>query len=795
MAGPLDILKSMAGGHSKSGAGASASAPKLPAMDSKTIKSYKELATTLKDIQTEMKSIATSKGATSELGNLAKKARKLQPLLKAIEDVKKAEKAYIKLMKSSTATIHDQVKAYNKLAAAKKKQIQVGNEQRGMLGRLKNVMGGFSKMNILMAGMALATREVVLVARQANEGFDVMARSGQALGKSIGQLTSATALYSFGLNKAAISGALMGHSGEDSKKAFQLLTQTFGGTGDAVANVSSNFGDLATIAKFSGMSIGDAAAFADKNWKRLGKTMEDSAGDIAQMGMNTSHLNALFGAGKVDTREYAQTVSDLSFQSGNYNQNTKFLIESLNRELAVQLSLGKSRDAAMASARKNLEKAGNANLVGAQILGRKLQAEFNASGMTTSEAMVRFGSQGELVLSILEEGIEKGNNLFALAEIMKGSTEMQGELNKEVRRDAARGGSMGLVTGVTENIGQQLVLEREEKIRTAKFAAIRGAEKGDFTGITEKLEALFPGVEDIKDKEKRAEARELIEQFGRTIRKDPKVDAREEFAKIIEAIMPAEDPEKAKDPVDKFLEKVGGAKMFMNMIGTVTRLPEVIMGLPVSIALAIAAEKAGELLGAGGDASVGAWIKGLVTAEEDEFGTKQRYGEGGIPMFTPEQLAAGRRKKAEAKKREILGQQYDLSKKLGRREAKEKTKEQFIDEKLEQKAAEVTLSTADVAGEEAMMSALGMIGAGDPAAAAAMIKTDGEAAATPATKLLPKAPDTVIPGPGAPGEAKIAARGVASNSGGKLIITTEVDNFDGVLAQLQNDQTALVPPT
>lgn len=787
MAGPLDILKSMAGTHSKTGVGTTAPAPKLPAMDSKTTKSYKELETTLKGIQKEMRGIATSTGATAELGNLAKKARKLQPLYKAIEDVKKAEAEYLKLMKSSTASIHKQVEAYNKLAAAKKKQVQVGNEMKGMFGRLKNVMG---KSNILLGAFALVTRDVVLVARQANEGFDVMARSGQALGKSFAQLTAATASYSMGLNKAAISGAMMGHSGEESKKAFQLLTQTFGGTGDAVANVSSNFGDLATIAKFSGMSIGEAAAFADKNWKRLGKTMEDSAGDIAQMGMNTSHLNALFGAGKVDTREYAQTVSDLSFQSGNYNQNTKFLIESLNRELAVQLSLGKSRDAAMASARKNLEKAGNANLVGAQILGRKLQAEFNASGMTTSEAMVRFGSQGELVLSILEEGIEKGNNLFALAEIMKGSTEMQGELNKEVRRDAARGGSMGLVTGVTENIGQQLVLEREEKIRTAKFAAIRDAEQGDFKGITEKLEALFPGVEDIEDKEKRGEARELIAQFGRTIRKDPKVDAREEFAKIIEAIMPAEDPEKAKDPVDKFLEKVGGAKMFMNMIGTVTRLPEVIMGLPVSIALAIAAEKAGELLGAGGDASVGAWIKGLVTAEEDEFGTKQRYDQGGMPMFTKEQLAEGQRKKAAAVAKETLGEQYDYSKKAGRAEVQGLTREEYIDKRVKERQRERRIEvfgTDDTEAARLEMETVAAAGAGDPAAMA-VLQTSGEAAATPATKLGSKvavAPKKTIRS-GAKGLPELEAEAFAD--GGDVLL--RVKNLDRIAAQWEYGNSA-----
>ena len=145
-----NLLKSMAGTHSQTGVGAGARAPKMPAMDSKTIKSYKELKNTLEGIQSQMREIATSKGATSELGNLAKKARKLQPLYKAIEDVKKAEKDYVKLMKSSTATIHEQVKAYNKLAAAKKKQVQVGNEMQGAFGRLKNVMGCFTKPTLLL---------------------------------------------------------------------------------------------------------------------------------------------------------------------------------------------------------------------------------------------------------------------------------------------------------------------------------------------------------------------------------------------------------------------------------------------------------------------------------------------------------------------------------------------------------------------------------------------------------------------------------------------------------------------
>ncbi len=782
-----NLLKSMAGTHSQTGAGAGARAPKMPAMDSKTTKSYKELALTLKDIRSEMKEIATSKGATSELGNLAKKARKLQPLMKAIQDVKKAEKDYVKLMKSSTATIHEQVKAYNKLAAAKKKQVQVGNEMQGAFGRLKNVMGSFTKTNLLLGAFALVAREAVLVAKQANEGFDVMARSGQALGKSFGELTSATASYAYGLNRAAISGALMGHSGEESKKAFQLLTQTFGGTGDAVENVSRNFGDLATIAKFSGMSIGDAALYADKNWKRLGKTMEESSSDIAQMGMNTSHLNSLFGAGKVDTKEYAQTVSDLSFQSGNYNQNTKFLIESLNRELAVQLSLGKSRDAAMSAARKNLEKAGKANLVGAQILGRKIQAEFDDSGMSHKEAvdwaMERFGSQGEVVLSLLEDGIEQGNNLFALAEVMKGSSEMQGELQKELRRDAAKGGTMGLAAGIT-TIGEQFVIQEEEEIRAAKFAAVRAAPKGDMEGIKETLATLFPGIEDIKDADKKSEARELIAEFGRTIREDPKVDAREEFAKVIEAIMPAEDPE-GKDPVDRFLKKVGGADKFVNMIGTVIRLPEVIMGLPVSIATAIAFEEAKK-------AGAFKWAANLLGLDEDD-GTEQEMIRGARgkmrKRYTDEQLAENRAKK----KRKELGAAYDFAKTarnkeggIGRAEVKDLTKEQYIVKKLEEEAFAGAGSM--LAQNRAFDTTFGddLAGTGDLAATA--VAKSGETLVTTATKPGSKAaPEKKAPRSGAQGPRELEAE--AFSDGGDVLL--RVKNLDRIAAQWENDNTAI----
>ena len=737
MAGPLDILTSLAGKHSKSATGASAKAPKLPAVDAKTAASYKKVGDELAKIQEKMRGIADEKGLDSSLEKLAKKARRMRPLQKAIADVVKAEKIYLKLLKDETASIGEQVKAYNNLAAAKKKQVQVGNEMQGAFGRMKNVMGSFSKANILLGVFAVVARDAVLIARQANEGFDVMARSGQALGKSISQLTADTASYSLGLNKAAISGALMGHSGEDSKKAFQLLTQTFGGTSGAIEDVSTNFGDLATIAKFSGLSMGEAAAFADKNWRRLGKTMKESEGDLAQMGFNTQHLNNLFGAGKVDTREYAQTVSDLSFQAGNYNQNTKFLIESLNRELAVQLSLGKSRDAAMDAARKNLEKAGKANILGAQIIGDKLQAEFDAGGISMEDAMERFGSQGELVYKLLEEGIGEGNNLFALAELLKEGSELQGELNKQIKADARRGGALGMAAGVL-TLPEQEVLALQERTRGAKFEQIRDFDVDQEDGmkkLREQVQSLFPGVAEIEDDAERVEAQERIEQFGRDIRSDdPTVDAFEKFDEVIDLLAPATEPGKTKDPVDKFLDAVGGGNLFMGALGALNNMPDVIKGLPMTMVAALAWQEANK-----SKEGIGAWVKSVLTGKDplDADGTKQvtRRGSRGrvIPKYTTEQMVAAQMKQ----KRDIHGAQYDFSKKAGRSEAKDITRDEFIDQKMEEEAFEGAGKT--LGENRALDTTFGdLTSPGSADVAAVMLATSSEA--TPATKLSSEEP-------------------------------------------------------
>jgi hypothetical protein len=586
-------------------------------MDSKTKKSYKEIGDTLNGIKASMKSLATSTGASAQLNELAKKARKLQPLYKAIEDVKNAEAEYLKLMKSSKATIHEQVKSYNKLAAAKRKQIQIGNEQKGMMGRLKNVMGGFGKANILLAiGMGIL-RDASIIAKQAGEGFDVMARSGQALNKTFEELGYSTGNYMVQLNAASIAGATWGHTATDSKQAFQLLVQTLGGTDAAVSNVSNNFGEFAKIAKYSGISLGDAAAYADKNWKRLGKTVEDSNDDMAQMGLNTANLNSLFGEGSVDTKEYARTVSDLAFQSGNYNQNTKFLIESLNREVAIQLSLGKSREAAMGSAKRNLERAGKVNLLGIQMLAQKLEKEFEGREVTLEAMQEKFGSEGEMVYEMFKTGKFKGNDLFALAEVAKDSSELQGAMQNMYREDAARGGTALMATGAG-NYGQQRLMQIQEERRDVEFEAVKTAKEED---LPKALEAIFADFEGAGKRD--------IDAFAKALREDPQADARAEFEKVILAIKPKEGK---KDPVEAFLEQVKGEAVVI-AIAALTTLPDAIKALPVSIALALAAAKAAKT---GVGKKVLGFLGGMGEARRARSGMRQS------PEEREESLALGK---------------------------------------------------------------------------------------------------------------------------------------------------------
>jgi hypothetical protein len=783
------FLKSMAGKHSKSGAGASAPAPKLPAMDSKTTKSYEKLETTLGGIQEKMRKLGTSSGAAKELDKLAKKARKLQPLYQAIQKVKKAEDEWHKTLKDETKTINDQTKAYNKLAAAKDHQVKVGNEMGGMGGRMKNVAASFSKANVALAAFAVVGREVLLVAHQGNEGFDVMARSGQALGKTWQELTASTAKYALGLNKASISGMMMGFAAQDSKKAFQILTQTFGGTGDAVENVSNNFGTMAKVAKFSGMSIGDAALYADKNWKRLGKTMEQSTQDIAQMGLNTQHLNALFGAGKVDTREYAQTVSDLSFQSGNYNQNTKFLIESLNRELAVQLSLGKSRDAAMDAARRNLEKAGKANILGAQLIGRKLQAEFDSGVFDGPEgkekAKERFGSEYEVVLQILKEGIDTKNNMFALAEIMKDSSELQGVLNKEIKEDARRGGTVGLSTKVL-NFGEQMELGVQERARRDKFQAIRDVDRTKEGGpqkLTDLVAELFPGVAKMEDGPDKVKANELITEFGTLIRADKELDAFAAFDTLVDRLAPEVKPGKSKNPTETFLEEVRGAG-FIETIGVLNNLPGVIEGLPMTMAAALAAQKMEE-------EKVFDWVKSVIGADEAGIRKREttpRPGRRGRPGVSPAQAAAARAKYAEQDKRKELGASYDAGMSIKGKDGKPgtsavrgKTKEEFIEEKMR------TATLNEAFGEEGAAVLLASEASGD-SLAESMTKL-GLDSAPPATVPAAVATDTAKKATvaGAPGSPEVI-QATASRSGNKWLL-----EFDGdtMVAQSLESNTAV----
>lgn len=564
--GIMDILKSAAGTHG-AGKGAGAPASRIPSIDTATQKGYIETAKQLKSIQGSMRDIARS-GSHEGLKKLSQQARKLQPVQRAIQDVLKAEVAYIEALQSESATIDDQVKLYNELSAAKQKQIRLSNEAQGAFGRLKNVSDDLraNKWPLLWAA---GLRDLTKVVSAANRGFDAMARSGQALDQSFGSLAATTGRFTLNMKIASLQASLFGHSAKDSEAAFALLTEALGGTSEAVEEVSSQFGDMAKIAKFSGLGMAEAAAFAEKNWKRLGKTMEESNEDLARMSLSTANLNKLFGDGKVNTAEFARTVQDLAFQSGNYNQNTRFLTESLNHELAVQLSLGKTREAAMHDAKQNLIAAGKINIAGALDFGTKLQAEFDAGSKNVEDYIDRFGAEGRVLFKMLEQGVTSGGTLLGFQKLIEGSSEMQGNIQDMIRADAARAGGGTLAAVYGQGMDQQQLINAQEAVREEQFDAIRGA-KGK-VATDKALEELFPDADLTSAR---------IQDFAKTLQKDPAADARKAFRKAT-AVVPGT---KAESLTDKLIGMIGGAKWFVGITSAFTTLLGAIGELPGSLA-------------------------------------------------------------------------------------------------------------------------------------------------------------------------------------------------------------------
>lgn len=404
-------------------------------------------------------------------------ARSLQKAQKSMKEFNKEQKNYNSLMRNGSASMKDKVKAYGKLATSRKKAIddtkeynKVLNETKGAAGRALNVL---NELPIGMMALAGATNAVRIALGQANEGFQAMARNGQVAGKSMGDLAKSTGMFVVGMNLASISAAKFGIVPEESNKAFAQLTETFGGTGKAVNTLGAQWESLSQIAAVSGIGMTAMSNLVSDNFRKVGGTMEqalEAAKDqVADLSMVTAELNARFGAGSVNTAEFADAINNLAFGSSFANQNSRMLTETLGRELQMQLALGKAPEAAMKAATKNIEMAGKVNIVGITQFRQKIQEEYAAAQKEGTGADYlaslgeKFGSQGEIIGNMLEtKTLMDSKNLFAFQEAVDQSTGLRDQMLDDMRSSAAGGDVSALLAkGLGIREAQYMVAEAD----------------------------------------------------------------------------------------------------------------------------------------------------------------------------------------------------------------------------------------------------------------------------------------------------------------------------------------------
>jgi hypothetical protein len=462
MAGFQDILRGMTGGGGKGGP-----APRtdLPAYSEKDSRLLKKVSKDLENINDAVKSSAKN---WNKMGD----ARSLSRAQKALKALKEENQAFDKVMKDSNSTIEDRVEAYNKLAKAQQKSKEEVNEanremneHRGILGRTRNVLNDLSK-NKGMALLAAGIRDFTIAAKAMNESLDIMARSGQLTDTTFSGLAKSTGLMAFEMKYAMIQAVAMGISADDANKAFVNLTDTFGGTVGVANMLRENWNEMAKVARKSGLSMAEMTNIAAQGYKRLGEDLNDSMNNVVRMAKVTANLNRQFGKGSVNTRDYAKAVNTLAFSQGFYNQSTRLVIESLGREIQTQLALGRSREAAVEGATKNLQVAGKTNLLGFQHFAQEMVAEYdkavaeNRTEEHIAELTERFGSQGEVIAHMLERGtLLSETNLFAFKDLVSESSALQSHM-LEMFRTTGRMEDM-LAYGIGLEAASRMKVERE----------------------------------------------------------------------------------------------------------------------------------------------------------------------------------------------------------------------------------------------------------------------------------------------------------------------------------------------
>jgi hypothetical protein len=497
----------------------------------------------------------------------------------------KAQKHLDSVLRDGNRTIAERAQAYRRVSEAQKgakdavrEANREMNEQQGMLGRFKNVLDDVAAHKG-MSIFAAAVHDANIVLGDMNSHFDVLARQGVAGEMSFGQLAGATARFSGEMRLAMLNAASLGIEADDSNAAFLKLTETYGGNAQAVGEMGDKWRGMATLARMSGLGMTDVANMADQGFKRLGETMDDTLNNITLMTGATKELNQRWGEGSVNSRDFSKAVTQLAYSSGFYNQNTNMVIDTLAREINMQLALGRSREAAVQKAQKNLEMAGKVNIVGMTRFRQQIFSAYqNAEDKNKylAELTRDFGAEGELIAHMLQKGnLMSSGNLFAFQNIVKSSTKLQQSMMEDMRVAAVSGPNALLSMGVGFEDAMRMVAE--SRMIADKLSAISNT-----TG-QQAVTKMFKGregdkevaglVKALRDKDKPMSRTEMVAAFYKMggaggIAEDLKTEA--EAAK--------------QQPWEKYVSSVEGAGWFAGVANSLKVMGSLLGQLPLALA-------------------------------------------------------------------------------------------------------------------------------------------------------------------------------------------------------------------
>lgn len=573
--GIQDILRGASSSAASSGAGG---------YTSKDVKLASEMERRLSNIEKLIKKSSASWGKMAEA----------EPLLKAKNSLaafNKQQKAHQGLMSKGNVAMSARVASWARMTKARDKAIKdtkeynkVLNEQNGIMGRAREVMNEFP---VKLTAIAAGGRAAKIVLGDMNQGFNAMARSGQVAGKTLGELAVSTGNFMVAMELGALSAARFGIAPKESNKAFAKLTETFGGTGEAVRSLSSNWESLAQIGAVSGLGMTAVTDLVAQNFKKVGGTieqaMEAAKNQVAEMSTVTSELNARFGQGSVNTAAFASAINDLAFGASFMNQNSRMLTETLGRELQMQLALGKAPDAAMAAAKKNVEMAGKVNIVGIQEFRKEIKVQYDAALKEGKGAEYlkdlgkQFGSQGEIIANMLEtKTLMDSKNLFAFQEAVDQSTGLRTQMLDDMR-SAAAGGDVGTLIARGLGIREAQYMVAEADLLTTKVGKLNQDGKIN----AEAAEDLFG--KDWEDDEK---AMAFITKAGKG--ETSMRELHKEFRsmpgagkKLAEEAAAATDG--GKQPWEKYVGNTTAAGLAAGITGSIDVISELMTGLPGAI--------------------------------------------------------------------------------------------------------------------------------------------------------------------------------------------------------------------